>query len=299
MGYFGQNIVLKLYGIVTVCILNRSSKFYSNSLTLLVSILELVQERIIAAEIARRLNMSKSHVTYYIKKSKEWGFIKQVTRDTFAVLEVTQPGKNFLDQYNNNNPLTPICRLENIQFIAPITLMPKTPVDWKRVEMHNWIQYNSQLDNVKVRLNLGKTPTLELFPSPVDGDNPNDLFTITVYECVNAVLELHARIGLRVGKLEIASKPEWVVYDPVAKAFCKYHGQVTYEGIGKVNASKPRRIGEIEFHDPRNLIDYLTMPKRVKNIETKLDIVFDKLNQLDVKAKADNNTMDGQQRLDD
>ena len=101
------------------------------------------------------------------------------------------------------------------------------------------------------------------------------------------------------GKLKIASKPEWVVYDPVAKAFCKYNGQVTYEGIGKVNASKPRRIGEIEFHDPRNLIDYLTMPKRVKNIETKLDIVFDKLNQLDVKAKADNNTMDGQKRLDD
>lgn len=299
MGYFGQNIVLKLYWIVTVCILNRSSKFYSNSLTLLVSILELVQERIIAADIARRLKMNKSHVSYYIKKSKECGFIKEITRDTFAVLEVTQPGKNFLDQYYKNNPLTPICRLENIQFIAPITLMPKIPVDWKRVEMHNWIQYNSQVDNVKVRLNLGKTPTLELFPSPVDGDNPNDLIIITVYECVNALTELYTRIGLRVGKLEISSKPEWLVYDPVAKMFCKYHGQITYEGIGKVYVSKPRRIGEIEFHDPRNLIDYLTMPKRVKNIETKLDIVFDKLNQLDVKVKADNNTMDGQQRIDD
>jgi hypothetical protein len=107
----------------------------------------------------------------------------------------------------------------------------------------------------------------------------NDLLTITVYECVNAVLELNARIGLRVGKLKIASKPEWVVYDPVAKAFCKYNGQVTYDGIGKVNASKPKRIGEIEFHDVRILIDYLTMPIRVRNMETKLDIIFDKLNK--------------------
>jgi predicted transcriptional regulator len=279
MGYFGQNIVLKLYSIVTVCILNRSSNFYSNSLTLLVSILELVQERIIAADIARRLKMNKSHVSYYIKKSKECGFIKQVTRDAFAVLEVTQPGKNFLDQYNKNNPLTPICRLENIQFTAQVTQMPMVPVDWKKIQMHNWVQYNSRVDNVKVRLNLGKIPTLELLPTPVDGNSPHELLITTVYECVNALSTLQDRTGLRVGKLEVSSKPEWLVYDPVAKAFCKHNGQVTYEGIGKVNASKPRRIGEIEFHDPRNLIDYMNMPITVKNIETKLDFIIDKLNK--------------------
>lgn len=254
--------------------MNKSSKFYSTSLTHIVSILELIQGGIIAADIARRLKMNKSHVSYYIKKSKELGFIKEVTRDTFAVLEVTQPGKNFLDQYNKNNPLTPTCRLENLQFIAPITVMPKIPVDWKKIEMHNWAQYNSQIDNVKVRLYLGNTPTLELLPSPVDGDNPNELIIITVYECVNALLILQDRIGLRVGKLEVCSKPEWLVYDPVAKASCKYNGQVTYPGIGQVNASKPKRIGEIEFHDPRNLIDYMNMPITLKNIETKLDFII-------------------------
>jgi DNA-binding MarR family transcriptional regulator len=150
--------------------LYNSSKFYSKSLTLMVSIMQLVQDGIVAAEIAGTLDISRSHVSYYITKSKKRGFIKELARDAFAVLELTQPGKNFLDQYNKNNPVTPICRLENLELIAPITLLPEIPMDWKKIQMRNWAQYNSQVDNVKVRVNLGKTPTLELFPSPVDGD---------------------------------------------------------------------------------------------------------------------------------
>lgn len=90
---------------------NSSSKFYSKSLTLLVCILELVKEGTIAADIARCLNMKKPHVSYYITKAKKQGYLKQITRDAFAILELTQAGKNFLDQYTQNNPSIPICRL--------------------------------------------------------------------------------------------------------------------------------------------------------------------------------------------
>lgn len=244
----------------------------------MVRILELVREGHIAAGISRILDMNKSHVSYYITKAKNLGYVEQTLRDAFALLTVTQCGKNLLDQYNKNNTANPICRLENIQFKAKVIRMPTIPVDWKKIQMHNWIQYNSQIDRVKVRLNIGKIPTLVLLPSPVDGDDPNKLLIMMVYECMNALQQLEDRIGLRVGKLEILSKPEWVVYDPVAKSLCKYNGQVNYEGIGKVNASKPKRVGEIEFHDPRNLIDYIDMPARVKQIETKLDFIIDRLN---------------------
>jgi DNA-binding MarR family transcriptional regulator len=259
--------------------LNKSSKFYSTSLTLMVPIMELVQEGTIAADIARRLNISKSHVSYYIKKSKERGFIKELTQDTFTVLRLTQPGKNFLDQYNKNHQILPTCRAENIQFKAVITRMPTRPVDWKKIQMHNWVQYTSEVDKVKIRINVGKIPTLKLIPSPVEGDDPYELFVILISECYNVLGLLYDRIGLSTGRLHLSSRGEWLVYDPVAKAFCKHNGQVTYEGIGKVNASKPRRIGELEFHDPRILVDYLTMPIRVKNIESKLDVIFDKLNK--------------------
>lgn len=245
----------------------------------MVSILELVQNGIIAIEIARRLNTNKSNVAYYIKKAKRLGYIKQPTRDAFTPIELTQPGKNFLDQYNKTNASIPICRAENIQFKAPIIKMPTVPVDWKKIQMNNWTQYTSRIDDVKVRLNLGKGPTIELIPSPVDGGDPFDLYITLVDECMNAIHNLYDRIGLEVGKLELSSRGEWLVYDPIARSLCKYNGQVTYEGIGKVNASKPRRIGEIEFHDPRILIDYLTMPIRLKNIENKLDTFLEKQNK--------------------
>lgn len=87
---------------------NTSSKFYPKSLTLLVRILELVQQGTIAADIARYLQMKKSHVSYYITKAKSLGYLKQVTRDAFAFNELTQAGKNFLDQYTQNNPINPI-----------------------------------------------------------------------------------------------------------------------------------------------------------------------------------------------
>ena len=153
--------------------------------------------------------------------------------------------------------------------------MPTTtiPVDWKKIQMHNWVQYTSDIDSVHVRLNDGEVPTLVLLPSPVEGDDPFQLYTVMVFACVNVLLELHDKIGLKVGSLELGSRGEWLVYDPVAKSFCKNngHGQVTYDGVGKVNASPPRHIGEFEFHDPRALVDYLAMPKRVQNIEAMLE----------------------------
>jgi DNA-binding MarR family transcriptional regulator len=259
----------------------HSSKFYSKSLTLLVSILELIKQGTIASDIARRLNMKKSHVSYYITKAKNLGYLKQVTRDAFAFNELTQAGKNLLDQYTQNNPSTPICRLENIQFKAKILQMPTIPVEWKRIEMHNWTQYISDIDSVHVRLNHGAVPMLLLLPSPVEGDNPFQLYTVMVFACVNVILELHDKFGLRVGPLELGSRGEWLVYDPVAKSFCKSngHGQITYDGIGKVNASPPRHIGEFEFHDPRALVNYLAMPKRVQNIEAMLTKILSQGNQ--------------------
>ena len=250
---------------------NISSKFYSKSFTLAIVILQLIKEGFVATDIARKLNLKKSHVSYYIKKAKTMGFVNQVTRDVFSVLELTQAGKNLLDQYNRNNPSIPVCRAENIQFIADIFQMPTIQVDWKKIQMRNWIQYTSKIDEVKVNINIGKNPTIVFIPSPVDGVDPYEVYTILVTECLNVALELYDKIGLKVRNLRLSSRGEWLVYDPIARLFCKTNGQVTYDRIGKVNASPPRRIGEFEFHDPRALQDYLRMPGRIQKIEELLE----------------------------
>ena len=137
----------------------------------------------IAADIAKTLNMTESHVSYYITKGKRQFYIKLVTRSSNNILELTQLGQNFLDKYSTTSKVLdrttqskmyngqPILRLENIQFKAQILQMPTIPVDWKKIEMNNWAQHTSKIDDVHVRLNDGAIPTLVLLPSPVEGDD--------------------------------------------------------------------------------------------------------------------------------
>lgn len=246
----------------------KSSEFNPNSLIL--PVLEMIGNGLIAADIARSLKISPQRLSYYISKAKDIGFLKEEFRDTFKCLELTQPGKNFLDQYGKNRTSSLLqCRAENIQFRANIVLMPRIPVDWKKVEMHNWTQYYSQIDQVRVKINMGKNPTIEFLPSPVEGDDPFQIFVILVFEVVNVILKLIDTIGLRVGPLQLGSRGEWLIFDPIARMFCKFNGQVTYEGVAKVNASRPRSIGELEFFDPRALDDYLLMPPRVQAIDAR------------------------------
>lgn len=165
--------------------------------------------------------------------------------------------------------------------------MPHVPPDWNKIEMHNWVQYNSKMDSVYVKLNMGNKPTIELIPSPVDGDDPNQLLVILVYDCISVITALHERFGIKLGPLQLSSRPEWVVYDPVAKNFSKYNGQVTVNGLGKVNASKPRRIGEFEFSDPRMTADYMAMPRRLYKVEQSVEQILKILNETRERTMQD------------
>jgi hypothetical protein len=56
-----------------------------------------------------------------------------------------------------------------------------------------------------------------------------------------------------------------------ANIISKQNGQITVDGLAKINASKPLRRGEIEYFDPRFAADYITMPMRISNIEKLLE----------------------------
>src|SRR5215467_14953933 len=137
---------------------NRSPIFYRKSLTLPLSILKMIEQDYAASQIANKLGRDKQLISYYVNKLEKLGYIKVRTRDVYKLLEITQTGKNFLDQYttSHSNNIKPICRLENIRFKASISTMPPESIDWKKIEMNNWTQYNSEIDSVKIRLNDGK-----------------------------------------------------------------------------------------------------------------------------------------------
>jgi DNA-binding transcriptional ArsR family regulator len=248
----------------------RSPKFYCKSLTLLLPILKSIEEGLIASEIAQRLNLSKQHVSYHISKLKGCGYIKENGRDVFKVLELTQAGKNFLAMYQHLFTM-PICRAENIRFKASVYKMPSIQIGWHTVEMRNWKQYTTQVDCVKVKLNDGENPTIEFLPGPIDGNDPIKLYCSLVLDCNDVAKNLEQTLDMRIGRLELSSKGEWVYYTPVAKAITEKIGRVTVEGIGKINASLPGRFGEFEFCDPRAAAEFLDLPRRVARLEHKVD----------------------------
>ena len=137
--------------------------------------------------------------------------------------------------------------------------------------MNNWKQYNSIVDNIRVHLNDGKSPSIEFIPSPIDGENPWELFGILYNDCNEVARKLEQLLDMEIGRLELEPGAQWVVYDPLAKLISRYNGQITLDGFGKINASKPFRRGEIEFFDPRFAADYISMPKRISNIEKLLE----------------------------
>jgi DNA-binding MarR family transcriptional regulator len=240
----------------------------------------MIREHSSQAQIAKTLDVSKSHVSYYVKKTIKIGYVKEICRDRIKILELTQKGTNFIDQYKSRTMIEqplPRCRAEHIRFKATVYRLPSIPLDWKKIAMINWTQYHSTVDDIKVHLNIGNFPSMEFIPSPIDGNNPWELFGILYHGCNEVARKLEQTLDMEIGRLEIENHPEWVVYDPVANLISKQNGQITVDGIGKINASKPLRRGEIEYSDPRFAADYITMPMRVSKIEKLLEGLLKKI----------------------
>lgn len=250
-----------------------SPKFYSKSLTLPLQILKLIDEGYSQAKIAKRLNKKKSHISYYVKKFKELRYVEENSRDVFKIIEVTQPGKNFLAMYEKSSYNVPTCRAENIRFKAQVLRIEALPKNWNKVSMNHWIKCNSEINGVKVHLNLGNRPSIEFLPPPIDGyadDDHDTLFERLLQSCIEVAQELEDRLSIKIGRLHKSSKGEWIVYSPVAKAISKHFGQLTVQGIGKINASKPRRLGEFEFYDENDATCLMNMPRRLFNVEQQI-----------------------------
>jgi hypothetical protein len=161
----------------------------------------------------------------------------------------------------------PICRTENVRFKAPTHQMPSILVDWHKVEMHNWNQYTTEVGSIKVKLNDGETPTIEFLPAAIDGNDPLNLYIELFSDCDKVARNLEQILDMQIGELELSSKAEWVVPNPLAKAITNKVGRVTVDGVGKINASLPKRYGEFEFYNPIAAAEFLEMPGRIARLE--------------------------------
>jgi len=205
---------------------NTSQNFYDKSFTLIIPILEMIKNVKTTPEICNTLGISKQRLSYYTSKLTNVGYIKLVTRDVFSIWKVTEGGQTFLDKYHNNNKYNnkSIGRVEHIRFKAAVISLPEPiPTNWKKVDMNNWTEYWFELNDVKIKLNCGQSPTVEFIMPPMDDyeGNPHAIYCSLQTNCLQVVQQIQTIYNMSIGSIELSSKAEWVVYDPVSKALSK------------------------------------------------------------------------------
>jgi hypothetical protein len=94
-------------------------------------------------------------------------------------------------------------------------------------------QYTTELGSVRVKLNVGDTPTIEFLPAAV----PLHLYFRLFSDCSEVAKHFEETLDMQIGRLELSSKGEWVIYNPLAKGITNKMGRVTVDGVGKINAS--------------------------------------------------------------
>ncbi|MGB6527335.1 MAG: hypothetical protein WBF33_04445 [Candidatus Nitrosopolaris sp.] len=105
-------------------------------------------------------------------------------------------------------------------------------------------------------------------------------------DCNEVARNLEQTLDMQIGRLELSSKGEWVIRNPLAKAITKEIGRVTVDGIGMINASLPNRHGEFEYYDPRAAAEFLEMPARLARLEEHMENVLKLVKQQSSEDKS-------------
>ena len=126
----------------------------------------------------------------------------------------------------------------------------------------------------------------------VHGNDPNKLYVKLVLDCDKVAKHLEQIFDMQIGELELSSKAEWVIYNPLAKAITKEIGRVSVEDVGMINASLPNRYGEFEFHDPRAAAEFLEMPGRISRLEQNVDAIKQDMKEILNSIKQQGRTED-------
>jgi predicted transcriptional regulator len=235
--------------------------FYTKSFTFIARILDMIKEGIPTPEICGTLGISRQLLFYHVSKLLTKGYIKKEARGSFNIYKVTSVGQAFLDKYHRNNKynIKPVGRVEHVRFKAPVIILPEPiPTNWNKAPMHNWMEYWFELNDVKIKLNHGQSPTIEFIMPPVDDyeGNPQKIYCILQTQCMHVVQQIENVYNMDIGALELSSNGEWVIYDPVAKAVSEQYN-VNIPGVAKINASRPALYGEFEFTTPYDAAAYL------------------------------------------
>ena len=222
------------------------------------------------------IGLSRQHTKYYIDKLEECRLIHREKRSNVVFYELTSAGTRLLKSCEGLVFPAEMHRLDKCQvsfLIAREGVYPDR--DFRRVEMVNWTALLGLELGVKVR----HTSKSWLVHVPViRGKTAAEVYGLAMNLSNRIAVALAKKYGVVLCEGKFVGG-ELAVEDPIAKLFGRYFTVRTKQR--KIDHSWNE--GELENMGKDAVIDYLQMPEKVKNIESKVDVLAFALDKLVVK----------------
>lgn len=203
-------------------------------------ILKLLSQRNYASQIANRLEIARSTVSYWTKKFENQGLIICVKRYPFKEYILTEACSKTLTRSEGGS----LCRVEDYPIKYGVVEWEKVPIDWVKLgDPRNWVKMGFRLNGVRV---VKTSKSVIIHSGQISGSNPFELAYDAGRICDRVSGMLEDKFGMVLRRGKPLRKAMIHYYDPIFDELAK-RAAVTVDGIGSIDASPPSLRGHIEY----------------------------------------------------
>lgn len=214
------------------------------------------------SRVADALGVSRSAVTYWIKKLLKHGYIRLQTRDVYKFFALTYLGSRVL---TGSEEARRTIVLEDYPIKYALVEGEKVGVSWQKLGApRNWVKLGFKVGKVRV---VKTSRSIIVHPGRLRGFDPYRLVYVVGRECGRVAGWLQGHLGMVLGPGEPVKRPTFQVYDPVAEELTKYYS--FKDDVGGADRSPPSRRGHWEM-GPEVAKDYLMSFARLRQIQNQL-----------------------------
>jgi DNA-binding MarR family transcriptional regulator len=230
-------------------------------------ILRLAGEGHYQKQIASALSLSKSDVSYHIKKFLKKKLLKK-NGNTKPLLYDLTPLSSKLLTWSERGFCEPFV-LESYALKFPL-LRDNSNIDWKKLgKPNNWEKFGSIFFGCRVEKNLGKQPTVIIRTERVCGFSDREAFALAgaKIQAVRAWLAIHG-VHTSANEVEVGD-PNLKFYTPEAELLHDEFGNITTD-CGIIDDSPPEKMPH-EERSRRQQVDYLNTPLLVRKLSASVE----------------------------
>ena len=237
-------------------------------------ILELLGAGNPPCKVADAIGVSRSAVTYWIRKLTQHGLIKLQIRDVYKIFALTYLGEQTIKQTSQGvRKARRTVVLEDYPIKYALLEGEKVRrVSWEKLgNPRNWVKLGFRIGGIRV---VKTSKSVIVHPGRLKGWDPYRLVYVAGRECGRAASWLQSHLGMVLGPGEPIKRPTFQVYDPVAEELTKYCSFKC--DVGGADRSPPSRRGHWEM-GPEVARDYLLSFSRLREVQGHLNVIDKRL----------------------